>query len=39
MLTPRSNGKWLQIFAEAGLTVVKEEVQVGMPTELFMVKT
>jgi protein N-terminal methyltransferase len=35
----RSNGKWLQVFKEAGLTVVKEEIQVGMPDELFMVKT
>lgn len=35
----RSNGKWLQVFAEAGLSVIKEEVQVGMPVELFTVKT
>jgi len=35
----RSNGKWLEAFAEAGLEVVKEEVQQGLPDELFTVKT
>jgi protein N-terminal methyltransferase len=35
----RSNSRWLEIFAEAGLEIVREEVQQGMPTELFMVKT
>ncbi|KAL7419230.1 hypothetical protein Q5752_006067 [Cryptotrichosporon argae] len=35
----RSNAKWHQCFAEAGLKVVKEEVQLGMPAELFVVKT
>lgn len=35
----RSNGKWLEVFTEAGLRVVKEEVQVGLPQELFVVKT
>lgn len=38
-LTIRSNGKWLQVFEEAGLRVVKEEVQEGLPQELFAVKT
>lgn len=38
-LTIRSNGKWLEVFTEAGLKVVKEEVQHGMPDELFTVKT
>ncbi|CAK9784627.1 DUF858-domain-containing protein [Cutaneotrichosporon oleaginosum] len=35
----RSNGKWLEVFHEAGLQVVKEEVQQGLPDELFVVKT
>jgi protein N-terminal methyltransferase len=35
----RSNGKWLEVFNDAGLKLVKEEVQVGMPEELFVVKT
>lgn len=35
----RSNGKWLEAFTEAGLSVVKEEVQEGLPQELFVVKT
>jgi protein N-terminal methyltransferase len=35
----RSNGKWLEVFKDAGLRVIKEEVQVGMPDELFVVKT
>lgn len=35
----RSNGKWLEVFHEAGLQVVKEEVQEGLPDELFVVKT
>lgn len=38
-LTSRSNGKWLQVFEEAGLRVIKEEVQEGLPQELFTVKT
>jgi len=35
----RSSAKWLEIFKDAGLEVIKEEVQVGMPQELFAVKT
>jgi protein N-terminal methyltransferase len=35
----RSNNRWLEVFEDAGLEVVKEEVQHGMPEELFMVKT
>jgi protein N-terminal methyltransferase len=35
----RSNAKWHQVFAEAGLEVVKEEIQEGLPQELFTVKT
>ena len=35
----RSNGKWLQVFRAAKLKIVKEEIQVGLPEELFMVKT
>lgn len=35
----RSNGKWLEAFSQAGLEVVKEEVQHGLPDELFTVKT
>ncbi|WVR06113.1 hypothetical protein IAU60_003143 [Kwoniella sp. DSM 27419] len=35
----RSHQKWIDCFTEAGLTVVKEEVQQGMPEELFVVKT
>ncbi|TXT10659.1 hypothetical protein VHUM_02164 [Vanrija humicola] len=35
----RSNGKWLEVFEEAGLKVVKDEVQEGLPNELFTVKT
>ncbi len=34
----RSNKKWEEIFAEAGLTIVKEQVQLGLPAGLFMVK-
>ncbi|WVQ82534.1 hypothetical protein IAT38_004663 [Cryptococcus sp. DSM 104549] len=34
----RSSAKWLQVFADAGLEVVKEETQLGMPEELFTVK-
>lgn len=37
-LTLRSSAKWVEIFHSAGLQVVKEEVQVGMPGELFVVK-
>jgi protein N-terminal methyltransferase len=39
MLTYSSALRWLEIFAEAGLEVVKEEVQDGLPEELFVVKT
>ncbi|ODN90237.1 hypothetical protein L198_06255 [Cryptococcus wingfieldii CBS 7118] len=35
----RSSGKWVEAFKDAGLRVVKEEVQEGMPEELFVVKT
>jgi protein N-terminal methyltransferase len=35
----RSDKKWLEIFKDAGLEVIKEEVQVGMPEELFVVRT
>ena len=35
----RSDGKWLQVFKEAGLKVIKEEVQLGLPDELLVVKT
>ncbi|ORY23610.1 AdoMet dependent proline di-methyltransferase-domain-containing protein [Naematelia encephala] len=35
----RSHQKWLDIFKEAGLEVVREEVQEGLPDELFVVKT
>ncbi|ORX37456.1 AdoMet dependent proline di-methyltransferase-domain-containing protein [Kockovaella imperatae] len=35
----RSNAKWLEVFREAGLEVIREEVQIGMPSELFVVKT
>lgn len=35
----RSNGKWLEAFRDAGLEVIKEQEQVGMPEELFVVKT
>ncbi|KAL1408882.1 hypothetical protein Q8F55_005696 [Vanrija albida] len=35
----RSNGKWLEVFEEAGLQVVKDEVQQGLPNELFTVKS
>ncbi len=35
----RSNLKWLEVFEEAGLEVIKEEVQTGMPEQLLMVKT
>lgn len=35
----RSNKKWLEVFEGAGLRVVKEEVQMGLPEELFVVKT
>lgn len=34
----RSSAKWLQVFADAGLKVVKEVMQEGMPEELFVVK-
>jgi protein N-terminal methyltransferase len=34
----RSSNKWLEIFRDAGLEVIKEEVQIGMPSELFVVK-
>ena len=35
----RSSGRWVEIFQEAGLKIVKEEVQEGLPEELFTVKT
>ncbi|WWC86522.1 uncharacterized protein L201_001399 [Kwoniella dendrophila CBS 6074] len=35
----RSHQKWLDCFKEAGLTVIREEIQQGMPDELFVVKT
>jgi protein N-terminal methyltransferase len=35
----RSSGRWIEIFKEAGLKIVKEEVQEGLPEELFTVKT
>ncbi|WVQ76967.1 hypothetical protein IAR50_006646 [Cryptococcus sp. DSM 104548] len=35
----RSSGKWVQVFHDAGLKVIKEETQEGMPEELFVVKT
>lgn len=34
----RSSAKWLQVFADAGLKVIKEVTQEGMPEELFVVK-
>jgi protein N-terminal methyltransferase len=37
-LTRRSSAKWVEIFHAAGLQVIKEEVQIGMPGELFVVK-
>lgn len=39
LLTGRSAMRWLEIFEEAGLTVLKEEVQEGLPDDLFTVKT
>ncbi|WWD17619.1 hypothetical protein CI109_102060 [Kwoniella shandongensis] len=35
----RSSARWLECFKEAGLEVVREEIQQGMPEELFVVKT
>ncbi|RXK38907.1 hypothetical protein M231_03856 [Tremella mesenterica] len=35
----RSVGRWREVFEDAGLVVLKEEVQHGMPTGLFTVKT
>ncbi|WVQ97289.1 hypothetical protein IAU59_004400 [Kwoniella sp. CBS 9459] len=35
----RSHQKWRDCFTEAGLKIIKEEVQQGMPEELFVVKT
>ncbi|WRT64425.1 uncharacterized protein IL334_001357 [Kwoniella shivajii] len=35
----RSHQKWVDCFHEAGLEVIREEVQQGMPDELFVVKT
>nr|XP_018998929.1 uncharacterized protein I203_08534 [Kwoniella mangroviensis CBS 8507]OCF62390.1 hypothetical protein I203_08534 [Kwoniella mangroviensis CBS 8507] len=35
----RSHQKWVDCFIEAGLTVKREEIQQGMPDELFVVKT
>lgn len=35
----RSSSRWLQAFTEAGLQVVVEEVQDGMPSDLYRVKT
>lgn len=37
-LSNRSSAKWLQVFADAGLKVIKEVTQEGMPEELFVVK-
>jgi len=34
----RSDQKWLSIFREAGLTLIKEKVQLGFPDGLFTVK-
>ncbi|WVN89180.1 uncharacterized protein L203_104396 [Cryptococcus depauperatus CBS 7841] len=34
----RSTAKWLQVFADAGLEVVKEVVQEGMPEYLYVIK-
>lgn len=34
----RSNALWLQIFQQAGLKVVKQQVQEGLPAGLFAVK-
>ncbi|KAH8078325.1 AdoMet dependent proline di-methyltransferase-domain-containing protein [Filobasidium floriforme] len=35
----RSNKMWEEIFQQAGLKIVKEEVQLGLPQGLFMVKS
>ncbi|WWC58892.1 uncharacterized protein I303_101437 [Kwoniella dejecticola CBS 10117] len=35
----RSHQKWVDCFHEAGLEVIREAVQQGMPDELFVVKT
>ncbi|WVF70645.1 hypothetical protein IAT40_005438 [Kwoniella sp. CBS 6097] len=35
----RSHQKWRDCFIEAGLKIIEEEVQQGMPEELFVVKT
>jgi len=35
----RSNKMWEEIFEQAGLKIVKEEVQLGLPQGLFMVKS
>lgn len=35
----RSAGKWREIFKDAGLEIIREEVQEGMPDELFVVRT
>jgi protein N-terminal methyltransferase len=37
--TFRSDKVWLKLFASAGLTVMKQEVQKGFPDELYEVKT
>lgn len=34
-----SSARWVDIFKEAGLRIVREEVQEGLPEELFTVKT
>jgi protein N-terminal methyltransferase len=34
----RSELKWLEIFKAVGVRVVKEEVQLGLPAGLFVVK-
>ena len=39
LIYPRSDKAWLHLFASAGLTVLKDEVQLGFPAGLFMVKS